>query len=237
MKEKIINILKLLTCFISFYFIGEILIFILNLFGIDITKLSETVQILLQFIASLIMFVLLLITYRKYIKEEFIILKKNKEKTIGDILKMFIVFMTVKYVVGIISVLILEFVGLDVNSLNSVNQVTIENYAKVSPFVIFLSSSILAPIYEELLFRMGIKKVIKNKYIFIIVSGSIFGLLHIFPLSEEITLTLGLIQSITYVTMGIFLAYVYEKTGNIFNSIGIHFLNNLLSILVLINSI
>ena len=82
---------------------------------------------------------------------------------------------------------------------------------------------------------MGFKKVIKNKILFVLISGFIFGIMHIFPLSDGVDLTLGIMQSITYVTMGIFLAYSYQKTNNIFTSIGIHFLNNFLSVLVMIN--
>ena len=45
----------------------------------------------------------------------------------------------------------------------------------------FISTSILAPIYEEILFRLGFKKCINNKLMFIIISGTLFGLIHIFP--------------------------------------------------------
>ena len=71
--------------------------------------------------------------------------------------------------------------------------------------------------------------------LFVLVSGFTFGLMHVFPLNEGVDLLLGLIQSISYVTMGLFLAYYYQKTNNIFSSIGLHFLNNFLSVLIMIN--
>ena len=233
-KERIIYIIKLIICFLLFYFIGDIARWVLNLFNI---KITNSTVILLQVICSSLILCLLLFLYKKDIKIELNKLKKNKEKIVGYILKMFLIFMVVKFLVGVISAILLLAFNMDIESLNSVNQSTIEMLAKESPLLIFISSSILAPIYEELLFRLGIKKVINNKYIFIITSGLIFGLLHIFPLSDGITLTLGLIQSITYVSMGMFLAYIYDSSDNIVNSIGVHFLNNLLSILVVINGI
>ena len=121
------------------------------------------------------------------------------------------------------------------DSLNSVNQSSIETYVSIYPYLMLITTGFLGPIYEEVLFRLGIKTVIKNKYLFILTSGLIFGLIHIFPLAEGISILLGLIQSITYVTMGLFLAYIYEKSDNVFNSIGVHLLNNLLSVLVMIN--
>ena len=227
-------LIKLIICFLLFYFVGDIIKWILTLFNVTITN---KLVILLQLICSCIILLVLIFLYKNDIKEELNKIKKDKEKVIGYILKMFLIFMVVKFLVGILSGIILLLFNMDIESLNSVNQNTIELLAKESPFLIFISSSLLAPVYEELLFRLGIKRVIKNKYLFIISSGLIFGLLHIFPLSEGITLALGLIQSITYVTMGIFLAYIYENSGNIVNSIGVHFLNNLLSILVVINSL
>ena len=98
-----------------------------------------------------------------------------------------------------------------------------------------ISTSLFAPIYEEFLFRLGFRKVLGNNMLFVIISGVLFGLLHIFPLDDGVSLTLGIFQSISYVSMGIFLAYVYKKYNNIFYSIGIHFLNNFISILTMIN--
>jgi len=235
MKEKVLNIVKLLLCFLSFYYMGDIIVYIIKLFGIE--KVSDSILLLIQLICGTLITLILILCYKKEILLD---LNKIKEKTnkfsIGYILKMFLLFMVVKFLISFISVAILMLCGLDVENINSVNQTTIESFTKISPFIMIISTSILAPIYEEVLFRLGIKKTIKNKTLFVIVSGSIFGLLHIFPLAEGITLTLGLIQSITYVTMGIFLAIVYVKTDNIFNTIGIHFLNNFLSILVMINT-
>lgn len=235
MKEKIYSLLKLLLCFIFFFCIGDIFSYVLGIFGIDVTKFSNKILVIYQFIMSFIIFIVLFFTYKKTINKDYESFRKEKNKNITYIIKMFVIFMIVKYLVSFISVLIMTLLNFDTSSMTSVNQNLIESYVKASPILMLISTAIFAPFYEEVLFRLGFKKVFKNKYIFVILSGMIFGLMHVFPLEEGIPLMLGIMQSITYVTMGIFLSYVYYKTDNIFISIGIHFLNNLLSVLAMIN--
>lgn len=235
MKEKIYNLLKLLLCFILFFCIGDVFSYVLGIFDIDVTKFNNKTLVIYQFIMSFIIFIVLFFIYKKIIKKDYKSFRKEKNKNITYIIKMFVIFMIVKYLVSFISVLIMTLLNFDTSSMTSVNQNLIESYVKSSPILMLISTAILAPFYEEVLFRLGFKKVIKSKYVFVILSGMIFGLMHVFPLEEEIPLMLGIMQSITYVTMGMFLSYVYYKTDNIFISIGIHFLNNLLSVLAMIN--
>lgn len=237
MREKIYLVLKLLLCFILFFCIGNISTYVLKIFDINIDTLSDKTLVVYQFIVSTIMFIVLFIVYNKSIKKDFKEFRKDINKNITYIIKIFVIFMVVKYIVSFISVLIMTMLNFDTSSMTSVNQNLIETYVKASPFLMVISTAILAPFYEETLFRLGIKKVFKNKYLFIIISGFVFGLMHVFPLDDGVTLVLGIMQSITYVTMGIFLSYTYYKTDNIFISIGIHFLNNLLSVLAMINMI
>ena len=237
MREKIYEILKLLLCFIFFFCIGDLTTYVLNLLGINIDLLSNKGLVIYQFVMSLVIFAIMFIAYNKYIKKDFYSFKKNINKNITYIIKMFVIFMIVKYIVSFISVFIMMLLKFDTSSMTSVNQNLIETYVKASPFLMVISTAILAPFYEEVLFRLGIKKVLKNKFLFVFISGMIFGLMHVFPLEKGISLTLGLTQSITYVTMGMFLSYSYYKTDNIFISVGIHFLNNLLSVLAMINMI
>ncbi len=235
MKEKIFNILKLIFCLICFFLTGTFIIYCLKILKVDLTNISLKAEVFLQFIISLFIMLIFIIVYRSDIKKDFNVLKKNKSKYISYIIKMFILFFIIKYLVTFLSAIIIQFLNYDIESVSSMNQTLIEEYLKQSPILMAISCAILAPFYEEVLFRLGLKKVIKNKYIFVIISGSIFGLMHVFPLEEGVTLTLGLIQSISYVTMGLFLAYIYQKTDNIFCSIGLHFLNNFISIITLLN--
>ena len=106
-------------------------------------------------------------------------------------------------------------------------QNTIDSITNNAPVMMFISTSLLAPFVEEGIFRLGLRSVIKEKYLFIAISGLVFGFMHIFP--TELPLYVALIQSIVYVAMGICLAYMYTETDNIWITIIIHALNNFLS--------
>lgn len=234
MKEKLINIGRLLFGFVCFFYISVAAGFVLKLFNINAKELSIGKLAIIEFVMSAIMFLFLIISYHSFIKKDFNDFKKNLNKNITYIIKIFVIFMVVKYLISVLATLLMMALGYDVSSVTSQNQKLIEEYVKSSPVLMVISTAFLAPFYEEILFRMGIKKVISNKYLFVIISGLLFGLLHVFPL-DGIPLGLGILQSVVYVTMGIFLAYSYQKTDNIFISIGLHFLNNFLSVLTMIN--
>lgn len=235
MKEKLINILKLLFSILLFFVIGTFTRNLLNIVNINVD--SEMNIILVQLISSIIILLVLGILYYKELKKDLKIFKNKLSKNIILIIKLFLLFLVVKFIVSVISALLMYIFNLEMYSATSVNQELIETYIKRAPIIMAISTSFLAPIYEEILFRLGFKKVFGNNIFFVLISGTLFGLLHVFPLEEGITLSLGIIQSISYVTMGILLAYVYKKYNNIYYSIGIHFLNNFISILTMINMI
>ena len=235
MREKIFNILKILLCLVFFFSFSYISRFFLKIFGVSYSNFSVRGEAIYQFVASILIFILVLFVYFDKFKNDFIYAKKNIGSVIRKIFLYFIIFMIIKYIVSFISVIICMILGYDVNSITSVNQDMIESYVKTYPLLMTFSAAIFAPFYEEGIFRLGFKKAIKNKWLFIIISGSIFGLMHVFPLEQGVTLAVGLIQSITYVTMGIVFSFIYYKTDNIYYTIGIHLLNNLISILVMIN--
>ena len=104
---------------------------------------------------------------------------------------------------------------------------------KSSPILMLISTVLLAPFAEEGIFRLGLKKVIKNKYIFMVISGLLFGFMHVFP--TDIGLAVALTYSITYVSMGIYLAYIYTETDNIWICIIVHAINNLISMVAIMH--
>ena len=88
-------------------------------------------------------------------------------------------------------------------------------------FITFLTSAILAPVIEELIFRFGICGIYKDKREkAILVSSFMFGLAHF-----------NLIQSTYAFILGIVLAYVYTKSQNLLTSTLMHITINGSSIL------
>ena len=230
MKDNVKNIFKLIISFVLFFNLSLVIAYIFKLVGINYSNFNYIDYACLNTFIELIMFVVVLLFYKKYLKKDLVLFKLNKKDYIKKIISYFLIFLIVKYGVALFSSLLLVMLGSDL--VTSENQETVVTLAKTLPFMMMISTSLLAPCVEEGIFRLGIKKVINNKYLFILVSGLIFGFMHIFP--TELPLYVALIESLNYVTMGLLLAYIYNETDNIYVVVIIHALNNLLSMLMIL---
>lgn len=230
MKKNIKYLFIFLICFLAFDNLGTAIANILNLAGlntssfdyIDLAYYSTLIELINLFIVGLL--------YRKCLKKDLIIFKLNMKDFINKILHYFIIFIIIKFISSFATIFLDLLLGYDI--IETTNQNTINLLFNSSPLIMSISCVILAPVVEECIFRLGLKKFIKNKYVFITISGLLFGLLHVFP--TELPYAVALIDSITYITMGLCLAYIYDETNNIWVTIGIHALNNLLGIISLL---
>lgn len=230
MKKKIEYIFIFIICFIAFNNLGSAILYILNYIGVDIASFSYVDQAYYNTMIEIIYLFIVALLYRKCLKKDLVLFKLNKKDYINKILKYFLVFMIVKFSSAFIESLL--SIILDIGIGESSNQNIIEILFKRSPVIMFIDCVVLAPFVEECIFRLGIKKIINNKYVFITISGLLFGLMHVFPM--DYSYVSSLVQSITYITMGISLAYMYEETNNIWVTIGIHALNNFIGIISLL---
>lgn len=88
---------------------------------------------------------------------------------------------------------------------------------------------IFSPILEELIFRGYLMDALfspKFKWLPIIVSGMLFGLVH--------DTGFNIFFFLIYAQLGLFLAYLYKKTNNLKVSIALHMLNNLISAIIMV---
>lgn len=230
MKDNVKNIFKLIISFVLFFNLSLVITCIFKLVGINFSDFNYIDYACLNTFIELIMFVVVLLFYKKYLKKDLVLFKLNKKDYIKKIVSYFLIFLVVKYGIALFSSLLLVMLGSDL--VTSENQEAVVNLAKKLPFMMMISTSLLAPFVEEGIFRLGIRKVINNKYLFILVSGLIFGFMHIFP--TELPIYVALIESLNYVTMGLLLAYIYNETDNIYVVVIIHALNNLLSMLMIL---
>lgn len=84
----------------------------------------------------------------------------------------------------------------------------------------------VAPFFEEIFFRGFIYPLIKKFLGFksaMILSSVLFAMLHF-----------SFLAFLPITCIGLFLAYLYEKTGSLFSSIVFHSLNNLMAVLIVI---
>lgn len=90
--------------------------------------------------------------------------------------------------------------------------------------------TLIIPYIEEIVFRLSLKKSIKNNNSFILISSTIFSLLHI----VSITSLIELLYFIPYFILGLTFSTIYTKTDNIYCSTISHILNNTITVLIIL---
>lgn len=180
-----------------------------------------TLVIIIEFAFNIIMIVLCVVVFYNQLKENFRLFKNNFTAYMRFIfprLGMAYVFL---FIFSLISILITK-------NATSVNQSQVESLPK---YYLIPAAIIYAPIVEELIFRGVFRRFIRNKYIFIIISGVIFGLLHTI---HEATILNVVFASLPYISLGMYLSFIYTKTNNLFSNIFSHaFINTLSTIFIL----
>ena len=88
----------------------------------------------------------------------------------------------------------------------------------ISPIILILSIAVIAPIYEEVIFRGILLKGMANKMapnLALIISASIFALVH-----------MNIPQGINAFLLGLIIGAIYLRTDSIYLCIFAHFINN-----------
>lgn len=201
--------------YILVFLISMILMFIVPIF-ID----NKIVDI----VTEILILLMVIILFRKDLKRDFKYFKEYFREYNSYIWKMFGISLSVLIV---LSISIRLYTGIN----TATNQSNLLEAFYKMPIYIALLACIYAPLTEELLFRGIFRKVINNKYIFIILSGVVFGALHVVDDFKSIQ---ELLYILVYSSLGIFLSSVYYKTNNLCTNIYFHFIQNSLAILAMI---
>ena len=218
-NDKMYYILKLTTLFILFIIWDSIF---LSFFGNIIIKLSLPYKVFFSFIVNLLFLFLIIFVYFKTLKKDF----KSFFKDFFNNIEISIKYWLIGFTVMIISNLIIVVIT---NGAIAGNEEQVRDLIDISPLYMLFSVSIYAPLTEELLFRKGFRDIIKNKWLYIIVSGCVFGGLHVIG---NIASPVDLLYLIPYCSLGIAFAYTYYKTNNIFSTICMHSIHNTMAIIL-----
>ena len=105
----------------------------------------------------------------------------------------------------------------------SENESSIRDQFAIAPIYTYISAVFLAPILEESVFRLSFRNMFENNFLFIVISGLVFGGLH---LISGVNMELFFLYVIAYCSFGIIFAYMLTKTNNIFVSMGFHLMHN-----------
>lgn len=228
-KEKKWTVLLLLPLYFifgqfvfSFLFLG-----ICKLLGINMSV--EQLDAVFNMVYLIFMAVVSIMIYQSYLKKSFHHMKGKWLKqlfyscTLGTF--QFYLF----NMVSSLFILLINPYG------SSANQDAIASLTAASPIVMVITTVILAPFVEEMIFRVGIFQLVyeRSRILAYIFSSLSFGFVHIM---------VGLFQGdfsqllflFPYSLLGFALCHFYEKRNSIFVPMLIHSLNNLIAMLVLI---
>jgi len=215
MEKKILNILKSLGIIILMILFTSIFFTIIN---INPKTLNDKEYISYLTISNIILLGIYIIIY---IKELINDIKNYKKKYLITSIK----YWAIGLGIMLISNIIIASLGKELAG----NEQEVRYYIDNFPIYMLFSTVIFAPLTEELTFRKSIKDAISNKWFYILTSGLIFGILHIVT---YITNWTDLVFLIPYSSLGIAFAMLYHKTDNIYCSITMHAMHNLLAVIV-----
>lgn len=219
MKNKLLNILKSIGIILLMLTFTTIFFSLLN---INPTNISEKKYIFYLTISNIALIVIYFLIYRKTIIKDF----KNYIKDFSNNFTTGIKYWLIGFIIMIVSNLIITFI---LNKGLAGNEEEVRSYIDLFPLFMIFNTVIYAPITEELTFRKSIKDAISNKWIYVLISGLVFGGLHIISYINTWT---DLIYLIPYGSLGIVFALLYHKTNNIFSTITMHAMHNFLAVIV-----
>ena len=210
------NIGRTILTFFVFYYSFLIQYIPILIFKIDVSTISNSLNILLSAFSSSIVSFILFFIYRKELKTEFIKFKNNFSSNMDIGLKYWLggLFYMMVFNIVISSVFKGGTAG---------NEETIQNMISTLPWMMIISAGILAPWNEEIVFRKALRNVFKNKYLFMLASGLVFGLAHVVGNVNTWTDWLFVLP---YGSLGVAFALAYDKTDTVFTPMIFHMIHN-----------
>ena len=190
---------------------------LLRIFGINYNNLSIFFKSLYLIIYEISLTLIILYIYRKDIIPSFKKFIKNNIKYFKRYIKYW--FLMLILMIGS-NLIVTLFTTTNI----AANQETIIETLKKAPVYTFIITVFVAPILEELVFRLSFRKIFAHTDIlFIFFSGLIFGGMHVIGTCEHLV---DLLFIIPYSLPGFIFAYVYTKSKNICIPISLHFIHN-----------
>lgn len=214
--KQIKNYLIGISAIVTYFLLSQLQLLPFQLLNIDYNKIPLFGKVIYLLCYEAILIGIIILIHFKKLKNDAKDLKKNHKNYYKNCLKYWFIALFIMYVSNFIISLLKD--GLPNN------EALIREQFQISPIYIFVSAVIFAPVLEELIFRQSFRNLINNKWLFIIISGLVFGGMHVFN-GSNITL-IDMLYIIPYSVPGMAFAYMLYKTDNIFVPMGFHMLHN-----------
>lgn len=187
-----------------------------QMYGLDTNNLSLWIKVIYLISFYILMAAIIMLIYHKKISQDWEDFKKNNLTYFNKYLKYWLLGLLIMMVSNLI---IMFFFKQNISN----NEQAIMDTFDISPIYIFFSAVIYAPIVEELVFRYSFKKIFSHKWVFILLSGLVFGSLHVFNNFTDFS---DLLYIIPYSAPGVMFAYMLEKSDNVLVPMSFHFIHN-----------
>lgn len=210
--NKYLNAFKGLVIYLTLSFLLEYIF--ASLFNTNNKLLENFVNLLTPTIIALV----LITCFKDKFKNKFQDFKNNYATYLSLIMK----YWLVGYMLMIITNAIISSITGNIAQ-NEENNRTLFNSL---PLYSIIATIFLAPISEELTFRASFREISEKKNVFCLISGTLFGLLHVIFNGDYLFI-------IPYASFGYFLAKAYIETDNILVSILMHAWHNTFCIILL----
>ena len=211
----------LILLFVLFYASPYLQLIPIRIFNITEENITAKTNVMLNFFSNFCLAIILFFIYRKELKKEWETFKSNMEPSLYIGIKAWFIGL----VVMLISNTIISFLS---NGGIAGNEAEVQKMITGFPFLMIFNAGVVAPFNEEIIFRKGFKNAISNKYLFVILSGLVFGLLHVVG---TINSWVDILYIIPYGALGCAFAYTYHKTDSVFTSMFIHMAHNLILVI------
>lgn len=222
-KKLLINIIKLIIAFLTFEFSYIFKLLPIAIFKLNANNLSTTIHYLLTLYTYLCITLILYLLYRKELKTEWKRFTSKFGKNMDTAFKYYFIGLFGMMIFNLIINFILKLGGPQ-------NEQNVQSMIDASPWLMLICAGLLAPITEELVFRKAFKNVFTNKWLFVIISGLVFGALHV--IGYNLKSPLEILYILPYGILGASFAYMDYELESVFPSISMHMLHNLALTLV-----
>lgn len=169
-----------------------------------------------------IVIIILTRMYKDEIKKDFKNLWKDIKESYKKVIPISLLFIGLVYVANYF---IYGYAGTKAG-----NQISIEQELTSSIVLMLIYVLLLAPIVEEMIFKIPFKNHKEKRFIDFIIIVIMFTLIHFYPESNP----KAYLYLISYGFLSISFAYPFYKTNNVLLSIIIHIINNLINVMVIL---
>lgn len=216
MNNKIKTVFKGLFCIFMYFFITFFQGLPFEIMNVDTSNIPSYLMQIYNLIWDIFLILLIILVFKEEIQNSWNDMKKNHLNYFKKYFKY--------YVIALIVMMVGNAYIFSINGGNIAgNESNVRDLFAVAPIYTYISAVILAPILEELVFRLSLKNVLGNNWLFILSSGLIFGGIHII---SSYTSPMDLLYLIPYGSFGVAFGYILVKSKNIFVSMGFHFMHN-----------